>query len=332
VDTEHTPRPHQATLLGSGTAEGRPSREHESAEPYEGHPFFPLEDGVEETRDIRYVSFTRRPFYPDGTKGGVDYCPEDFPLIDFTTWGDVTSRWGGGEYRPVGKNAKHQIVAWGPDWMPFNFESLPWTKKDGTTYPMPPPPKPRGAQAAVTPAAPPPAPPAENAIQAIRDLGEQLRADRVDRDRADRDRADRDRADRDRADRDRADRNRADRDRTNRERADREREHRPTTDPALVELFRAQTAMMQTFMAAALAPRPEVSRESTLDILRFVKELRAAPPLPRRRPPRPLGPRCSSTSARSRNSARSRAAVRRREGRRSPKWVRPSRPSCRRTR
>jgi hypothetical protein len=121
---------------------------------YARHPLFPREDAGPESRDIQFVSFRRR-----RTDGRADNCPEDIPAHLIHTWAQVTGPWGGGEYKAMGKDSNHRIVAWAPEkpgeWLLFDGPSKPFTVR-GEPYA---PPQSTGATAAVSATmAPPPAP------------------------------------------------------------------------------------------------------------------------------------------------------------------------------
>lgn len=122
---------------------------------YEPHPLFPRDDDAPEDRDICYVTFRRK-----RSDGRVDNCPEDIPAGEIQSWADVTGPWGGGEYKVIGKDRRHRIVAWYPpkngEWLLFDQESRPFTLRNGHRYsPAVAPPAPPAA----APPAPPPAPP-----------------------------------------------------------------------------------------------------------------------------------------------------------------------------
>ena len=81
----------------------------ESGETYPEHPLFPREGDEPETRDIHFVTFRRR-----RSDGKVDNCPEDVRGTEINSWADVVGPWGGGEYKAIGKDKNHKIVAWYP--------------------------------------------------------------------------------------------------------------------------------------------------------------------------------------------------------------------------
>ncbi|MEP7125820.1 MAG: hypothetical protein ABJE95_33120 [Byssovorax sp.] len=93
---------------------------------YEPHPLFPREDDGPELRDIQFVTFRRR-----RSDGRIDNCPEDIPACEVLTWADVVRPWGGGEYKAIGKDKNHRIVAWYPtkigEWACFDGPSKPFT-------------------------------------------------------------------------------------------------------------------------------------------------------------------------------------------------------------
>jgi hypothetical protein len=96
---------------------------------YKPHPLFPREDGSPECRDIRFVSFRRRQ-----SDGRIDNSPEDISAGEIYSWDQVVGPWGGGEYKAIGKDKNHRIVAWYPEksgaWAPFDGESKPITFRD----------------------------------------------------------------------------------------------------------------------------------------------------------------------------------------------------------
>jgi hypothetical protein len=104
---------------------------------FEDHPLFPRDDGTPETRDIALVSFCRK---RTGDQA-MQNCPEDIPARDVTSWAQVVARWGGGDYKAIAKDAKHRIVAWFPsargEWLTFDGDSKPFTRRDGTVFPIP---------------------------------------------------------------------------------------------------------------------------------------------------------------------------------------------------
>jgi hypothetical protein len=68
-------------------------------------------------------------------------CPEDIPARDVTSWAQVVAWWGGGDYKAIAKDANHRMVAWFPsargEWLTFDGDSKPFTRRDGTVFPMP---------------------------------------------------------------------------------------------------------------------------------------------------------------------------------------------------
>jgi hypothetical protein len=96
---------------------------------YEPHPLFPREDFGRESRDIQFISFCRR-----RSDGVIDFSPEDIPAGEITSWLQVVGPWGGGEYKAIGKNKNHRIVAWSPEkhaeWLLFDTEPRPFTVRD----------------------------------------------------------------------------------------------------------------------------------------------------------------------------------------------------------
>jgi hypothetical protein len=130
---------------------------------YEPHPLFPRDDDGPEERDICYVTFRRK-----RTDGRVDNCPEDIPAGEIQSWADVTGPWGGGEYKAIGKDRRHRIVAWYPpkngEWLLFDQESKPFTLRNGHRYsPAVAPP----AAPAAAPPSPPPSPTAPSATETL---------------------------------------------------------------------------------------------------------------------------------------------------------------------
>jgi hypothetical protein len=127
--------------------------------PPKEHPLFLREDNVAVTSDIQYISFRRR-----RSDGQVDHCPEDIPADKITSWADVVGPWGGGEYKAIGKDKHHRIVAWSPpeqgEWLLFDQPSKPFTLRDGRRYgrepplPIPPASSPQPRTAAPPHAAP----------------------------------------------------------------------------------------------------------------------------------------------------------------------------------
>ncbi|MEP7119460.1 MAG: hypothetical protein ABJE95_00900 [Byssovorax sp.] len=96
---------------------------------YEPHPLFPCEHDGPERRDIRFVSFRRR-----RSDGKIDNCAEDIPAAEIRSWKQVVGPWGGGEYKALGKDKNHRIVAWYPEksgeWVLFDGASKPFTLRD----------------------------------------------------------------------------------------------------------------------------------------------------------------------------------------------------------
>jgi hypothetical protein len=125
---------------------------------HEPHPLFPHEDGSPERRDIRFVSFRRRQ-----SDGRIDNSPEDIPAGEIHSWDQVVGPWGGGEYKAIGKDKNHRIVAWYPEksgaWMPFDGESRPYTFRDPRHQQSP-----RSAAPASAPSAPLTSTPVEAAL------------------------------------------------------------------------------------------------------------------------------------------------------------------------
>jgi hypothetical protein len=104
-----------------------------SSEVHHGHPLFPCEDGKPGPRKLHFLSFRRR--RSDGT---VDNCPKDVPAGEINSWADVIGPWGGGEYKVIGKDENHRIVAWYPaekgEWLLFDQPSRPFTCPRKTTH------------------------------------------------------------------------------------------------------------------------------------------------------------------------------------------------------
>lgn len=104
---------------------------------YEPHPLFPREDGSPESRDIQFISFCRR-----RSDGVIDYSPEDISAGEITSWAPVVGPWGGGEYKAVGKDKTHRVVAWSPEkpaeWLMFDTEPKPFTLREQRDRPSPP--------------------------------------------------------------------------------------------------------------------------------------------------------------------------------------------------
>src|SRR6516225_3103969 len=98
---------------------------------YAPHPLFPLDDERLEHRDIQYVTFRRR-----RADGKIENCPEDIPASEIQSWADVVGHWGGGDYKAIGENKHHRIVASYPqqsgDWMLFGEESRPLSLREST--------------------------------------------------------------------------------------------------------------------------------------------------------------------------------------------------------
>lgn len=90
---------------------------------------FPRDDSRPERLDIQFVSFRRR--RSDGT---IDSSPEDIPAGEIHSWDQVIGPWGGGEYKAIGKDKNHRIVACSPEksdeWALFDGESRPFTFRD----------------------------------------------------------------------------------------------------------------------------------------------------------------------------------------------------------
>jgi hypothetical protein len=141
-----------------------------AAEPqqeYEPHPLFPREDGGPENRDIHFISFSRR-----RSDGVIDNSPEDWRAGEINSWAQVVGPWGGGEYKAIGKDKNHRVVAWYPekrgDWLLFDTESKPFTLRDPRHLRHPHP---------ATPAPAPLAPPALTPLEAaLFELVRELRA------------------------------------------------------------------------------------------------------------------------------------------------------------
>ena len=104
---------------------------------YAPHSLFPMEDDGPEHRDIQFISFRRRQ-----SDGQVDHLAEDIPASEIATWADVVEPWGGGEYKAIGKNKHHRIVAWYPEkkgeFMLFDLESKHFTLRGGRYHAEPP--------------------------------------------------------------------------------------------------------------------------------------------------------------------------------------------------
>ena len=98
------------------------------------HPLFPREDGSPEDRDIVYVTLRRR---RTGDHVIQNY-PEDIPAGDVHSWAQIVNWFGGGEYKIIGKNAKHHFAACYPagtdTWECFDGPSKPFTLRDGSPY------------------------------------------------------------------------------------------------------------------------------------------------------------------------------------------------------
>ena len=101
------------------------------------HLLFPRDDSSPEHRDIQFVSFRRR--RSDGT---IDNSPEDIPAGEIHSWDQVVGPWGGGEYKAIGKDKNHRIVACSPEksgeWALFDGESRPFTFRDPRSPQSPP--------------------------------------------------------------------------------------------------------------------------------------------------------------------------------------------------
>ena len=98
-------------------------------------PLFPHRDEpYVEPRDGVLVTFQRR-----RSDGQFEHCPQDFAVAEVQSWMDVMRRWGGGEYRAIGKNGRHQIVALCPPrgWQTLEGASTQFTFPDGTLYGLP---------------------------------------------------------------------------------------------------------------------------------------------------------------------------------------------------
>ena len=104
---------------------------------YVPHLLFPRDDSNPEHLDIQFVSFRRR--RSDGT---IDNSPEDIPAGEIHSWDQVVGPWGGGEYKAIGKDKNHQIVACSPEksgeWARFDGESKPFTFRDPRSQQSPP--------------------------------------------------------------------------------------------------------------------------------------------------------------------------------------------------
>lgn len=125
---------------------------------YEPHPLFPREDDGPELRDIQFVTFRRR-----RSDGRIDNCPEDIPACEVLTWAEVVGPWGGGEYKAIGKDKKHRIVAWYPEtsggWTCFDGPSKPFTLRGQCVQTSPPIAVPVAEHAPTMVAESPPTPP-----------------------------------------------------------------------------------------------------------------------------------------------------------------------------
>ena len=101
------------------------------------HLLFPRDDSRPERLDIQFVSFRRR--RSDGT---IDNSPEDIPAGEIHSWDQVVGPWGGGEYKAIGKDKNHRIVACSPEksgeWALFDGESRPFTFRDPRSPQSPP--------------------------------------------------------------------------------------------------------------------------------------------------------------------------------------------------
>jgi hypothetical protein len=139
----------------------------------EPHPLFPRDDDRPEDRDIQFVTFRRR-------RAGdrlVQNYPEEIPAREVRSWAQVVAWWGGGEYKALGKNAKHELVAVHPtgtdEWECFDGESKPFTFRNGSPYAEHPVQPSRTVEAPA--AAPAPAPAAPNGLETqVAALGAQV--------------------------------------------------------------------------------------------------------------------------------------------------------------
>ena len=77
------------------------------------HPFFPV-GSVPGDRAIVDLTFQRRPYDRHGRRGPLEHCPLEYRAEDFVSWKDVVELWGGGEYKVVGKDSAHRVVAYAP--------------------------------------------------------------------------------------------------------------------------------------------------------------------------------------------------------------------------
>jgi hypothetical protein len=110
---------------------------HEREHPPDGrapHPLFPLpREAVAEIREIAFVTFQRR--CPDGR---TDNCPEDYHAREIRSWSDVAERWGCGEYRVIGKDSLHRVVARYPtakdQWVRCDHASTPFMPREVSPY------------------------------------------------------------------------------------------------------------------------------------------------------------------------------------------------------
>ena len=96
---------------------------------YVPHLLFPRDDSSPEHRDIQFISFRRR-----RRDGKIDHSPEDIPAGEIHSWYQVVVSWGGGEYKAIGKDKNHLVVACYPEksdeWARFDGESKPFTCRD----------------------------------------------------------------------------------------------------------------------------------------------------------------------------------------------------------
>ena len=137
----------------------------EPQESYEPHPLFPRNDDGPELRDIHFVSFRRR-----RSDGKLDNSAKDLPAGEIQSWAQVVGPWGGGEYKAIGKDKNHRVVAWYPEkngeWMLFDLESKPFTLREQRYHLSPP-----AVAAPPAPLAPPALTPVEAALfELVREL------------------------------------------------------------------------------------------------------------------------------------------------------------------
>lgn len=226
---------------------------------YPPHPLFPRDDDGPEERDIQFVTFRRR-----RSDGRIDNCPEDIPAGEINSWADVVGPWGGGEYKAIGKNKFHRIVAYFPpqngEWMLFDSESKPFTLRNGARYRNSPPvaaPAPAAPVVAAPAPVPAPVPPAAQhpLEQAVTELVRELRDIRT-------------------------------------------ASRTPPTDPVVGELLREMRAQrtssnenamveMMKVMTTALLQRqaePRQTTEPTAVALQFIKAMREWAPQPQAQP------------------------------------------------